>query len=69
MYEGVVVGVNFDRGFGFISRPKMKDLFFHIRDMVDPSEFTPQLQERRVTYDIAKGTRGGPVAVNIRLLS
>ena len=61
---GTVSAMITERGFGFISSPGLRDIFFHMSDL-SGLEFDEQLRERRVVFDILDTDRG-PKAVNIR---
>jgi cold shock CspA family protein len=62
---GTIVTVVESRGYGFISRPDDRDLFFHMRALVAPLEFNEQLLEQRVEYDVERCDKGWR-AVNVR---
>lgn len=64
MYEGVITNLTLDRGFGFIEANGRRDIFFHCKDLVD-MEWTEQLTEQRVRFDISQ-TPKGPRAANVR---
>jgi cold shock CspA family protein len=57
MENGTIVTVRDDRGFGFISAAGV-DYFFHASDLSDELEFSRQLQERRVTFNIVESGKG-----------
>ncbi len=64
MYEGTVIKLKLDRGFGFIGTPNQPDVWFH-KDELTGLEWDAQLEERRVRFDIL-GTPKGPRARNVR---
>jgi cold shock CspA family protein len=57
MEVGTIVTVRDDRGSGFI-RSGGSDYFFHQSDLSDDLEFSRQLQERRVTFNIVSSNKG-----------
>jgi cold shock CspA family protein len=65
MTNGVIVTVRDDRNFGFV-RADGVDYFFHISDLRSGLEFSRQLQEQRVVFDIVTHSSKGPRATNIQ---
>lgn len=63
---GTIKWYNSTKGFGFISRHNKPDLFFHITSLLKPKSFEPQ-EDQRVIYEIKKGQRGLPQAIDIEL--
>lgn len=56
MESGTIVTVRDDRGFGFV-RANGSDYFFHASDL-NGLEFSRQLQEQRVTFNIVSSNKG-----------
>jgi cold shock CspA family protein len=65
--EGTIATVRVDRGFGFISRGDLPDIFFHVTDLDASLAFDDQLIERRVVFQEQKTTKGLR-ALNVRAL-
>lgn len=63
--EATVKFYNADKGFGFLTRPNGKDIFFHISEWKDGGE--PQGDER-VEFIEGQGNKG-PVAQEVTLLN
>lgn len=55
---GVIKMVNHDKGFGFIRRENDTDLFFHVTECVDKTEFESMSSGKEVTYSTGAGKRG-----------
>lgn len=63
MTEGIIKRKT-DRGFGFISGPSGKDIFFHMSS-VEGTSFDELQEGQRVTYTEGQGERG-PRAEGVR---
>lgn len=64
-YQGTVAKI-MDRGFGFIRRDGLPDLFFHANDCV--SDFGNELIGQRVEYNLRPGRDERPKAVYVRVV-
>lgn len=68
MYEGTIVRIVRDRGYGFISRGRGEpDLFFHVRSLPREVLFDETLTERRVEFAIEMHS-GRERAAGVRLI-
>ncbi len=66
MHEGTIISLQLERGFGFIhEQTGAPDIFFHASALAGGLEFSEQLKERRVTFDIADNN-GRSRAVNVQ---
>ena len=54
---GTVKTVKLDRGFGFISRPNERAIFFHCKSL-SGLPFDDQLVERLVAFDLIDTSKG-----------
>lgn len=64
VYQGSVVFYNQGRGFGFIKREGMADIFFHHTGLLDKNTF-PQ-QNDTVSFEITEGREGKEKAVEVQ---
>ena len=62
--QGSVIFYNQGRGFGFIKREGMDDLFFHHTGIED-SDHNPQMNDI-VSFEVVPGREGKEKAVNVR---
>ena len=62
--QGSVIFYNQGRGFGFIKREGMDDLFFHHTGIEDSNHYL-QMNDI-VTFEVADGQEGKEKAVNVR---
>ena len=65
MSEGIIKRKT-DRGFGFISGPNGKDIFFHMSS-VEGTSFEELQEGQRVSYVEGRGDRG-PKAESVRAI-
>ena len=64
--DGTVKYFNSSRGYGFINVPGNPDRFFHVSDLKDPK---PPNVGDSVTFEVAVGKGGRPVAVRVQITS
>lgn len=55
---GKVKMINQDRGFGFIRREGLPDLFFHVTECVSKDAFAAINVGDEVLYDVGQGKQG-----------
>ena len=56
--KGTIKMYNADRGFGFILRQGTRDLFFHVRDVVNGADGAALLPGVTVEFDVAPSLKG-----------